>query len=529
MAIVCDELLEPCFDLRRLPWVWANRTPDKTVIKEGPLSITYRELEQRVEALSRGMQAQGVKKGDRVVTALANWHEAIIVFFATVRLGAVFVPCNKFSAGREVRERVCLVKPSLVFVGRREYVDELENLDFVSSIVAVRLEDSRCIAFENLPVEPLDADTCCDPTSADDLAAIIFTSGSTGEPKGVELSCVSLALSAQNYGRAMEVSRDDVFAMAMPLNHMFGIDAGVVLPIEYGASIVLVDQFKSRQMLEIIENEKATVLYGSPTMFARELEAARKESFDLSSLRTGMMGGARCSAALIESVREELHCNVVIGYGSTEAGAISATSLKDPAWVRATTVGRPFDNVDVRVVGDDGILRNEGRGELINRSESVMRGFYLQPDRTQAALKDGWIHTGDLVEIGEDGLIRIIGRIDDMINRGGYKIFGSEIEHVYDEHPLILECCVVPIEDEELGQRTCLAVKPTGSGEETDPNALREYARGRIAKHKIPDYVIVFEELPKLSIGKFDKQKIRVQCTERINASHGVSRGEIPA
>lgn len=526
MNVVSAGPWEPCYDLRTMVEVWAARTPEKAVIKEGPLSLTYRALARHVEEVARGMQACGVGKGDRVVVALPNWHEAVAVFFATLKLGAVFVPCNKFSGAMEMRERVALTNPTLVFVGQPDFVDVLEEHGCAATVVSVRFCDTRCCFFEKLIALP-GVEMPCPELDADrDTAAIIFTSGSTGAPKGVELTFTSLAGSARNYGRAMEVSGDDVFAMAMPLCHMFGIDAGVVLPIQHGATILLVDKFRSEKMLRLIEAERATVLYGAPTMFARQLEAARAGDFDLSSLRTGMIGGASCPEALIESVREELHCNVVIGYGSTEAGAISATSLEDPDRVRATTVGRAFDDVEVRVVDESGEPRRYGCGELVNRSECVMKGFFRQPERTAAALRDGWIHTGDLVEIDEDGLIRIIGRLDDMIIRGGYNIFGSEIEQVYSAHPAVMECCVVPIPDDDLGQRTCLAVRRAQPDTEIDPAALREYARGRLSKHKIPDYVVMLDELPKLSIGKFDRRQIQRLCVQRIEATGGVLRRE---
>lgn len=511
---------EERFDLQRMVAYWARATPDRAALVEQGDILTYAQLDDLVNRIAHGLARLGVGRGDAVVSALPNYREAVALFFAVARLGAVLVPCNSLAGSREASEHVLLTDPAAVFVSCREAVDFVRSCrSSCPLIVSVRFRDDRCTSFSELvqahaesgsfPPAPVDA--------AHDTLTVVFTSGSTGRPKGIELSHEALFWSGYNYGEVLQARSEDVFAMAMPISHLFGLNAGVILPVMHGATVLLVDKFAPHEMLALVEREQASVLYGVPTMFAREIEAMGERSYDMSSLRTGLIGGANCPESLIEQIRDVLHCDVVVGYGSTEAGAVSATAMDDPVSLVTTTVGRAFANVQVGVVDSVGRLHASGQGELVCKSPCIMKGLYRLPEETARVLRDGWVHTGDAACIGDDGYIRVLGRIDGMIIRGGYNIYASELEHVYSAHPDVVECCAFAIPHDELGQQTCLATR-LRAGAQADPLALRAYARGKIAKYKIPDYVVVFDDLPKLPTGKVDLSAVRETCCAELSA-----------
>lgn len=509
---------EERFDLQRMVAHGARATPDKVALKEQGEVLTYAQLDDLVDRIAHGLAQRGIGPGDAVVSALPNYREAVALFFAIAKLGAVLVPCNSLAGSREASERVLLTDPKAVFVSCREAVDFMRSCAAPCPlVVSVRFRDDRCTSFSELACERAGSFSPVPVDAARDTLAVVFTSGSTGQPKGIELSHEALFWSGYNYGEALRAGPEDVFAMAMPVSHLFGLNAGVILPIMHGATVLLVDKFVPREMLALVERERASVLYGVPTMFAREIEAMDEHPYDMGSLRTGLIGGANCPESLITQIRDVLHCNVVVGYGSTEAGAVSATAMDDPVSLVTTTVGKAFSTVCVRVVDPAGRMCATGQGELVCKSPCAMKGLYRQPDATARVLRDGWVHTGDAASIGDDGYIRVLGRIDGMIIRGGYNIYASELEHVYSAHPDVVECCAFAVPHDELGQQTCLAAR-LRAGAQADLLALRAYARGKIAKYKIPDHVVVLDELPKLPTGKVDLPAVREACFAELSA-----------
>lgn len=504
-------------DLQRMVGYRAGLHPDKTAIKEpNGTTVSYAQLDALVDSLARGLSSLGLAKGDTIISALPDWHEAIAVFLAAAKMGLVLVPNNVISGRLEAEERLSMTNAKAVFAAREDVARFTMSVRPDCVVIAVRFSLAGCVPFEDVLDEGAFDPVPLDPEN--DTLVVAFTSGSTGEPKGIELVHRALFSSARDYGMAMRITSDDVFAMPMPVCHLFGLNAGVILPLSMGATILLTDNATPEWLLDLVESEKATVLYGVPTMFARALDVMKIDPRDTSSLRTGLIGGANCPEALVRDIRDILHCNVVVGYGSTEAGAVTATSMDDSVGRISRTVGRAFGDVEIRVIdASTGEWLKCGEGELVCTSPCEMKGYFKRPDLTASVMSDGWIHTGDAAVIDEDGYVCIRGRIDDMIIRGGYNIYGSELEHVYAECPDVVECCVTALPHDVLGQQTCIAVRLSQAASCTDPLELREFARGRIAKYKIPDHVVVFDELPHTPSGKVDVKKVEKECMRRVS------------
>lgn len=495
-------------DLQTAPAYWARRRPDHLAFVDAERRLAYAEFAALVDRCAWGMRAAGVGTGDIVAVMLPNWHEAPVVFFAAARLGAVLVFCDEVMEGADLALRLDRVDPALVVLARADLAEAARTHAPRARVVTVRFDAPGCTAFDDLLA---DDDAPCEPAPVDALEdpfVIAFTSGSTGQAKGVVLSQESSLFSWRSYGRAMQCASGDVFAVPIPLSHMFGVNMGIVLPVMFGATAVLVEKFAPRDLLRTIERERVSVIYGVPTVFGRVLLDLKKHPVDLSSVRTGLVGSATVARELVEDVWERLHCRVVVGYGSTEAVAVTCTTVRDDLERTASTVGRPFPGVEVRLLGDDGALSERGEGELVVRSPCMMRRYWRDLERTAERYAQGWLRTGDAAAIDDEGYVRILGRIDGMIIRGGFNVYAAELEHLYSAHPAVLEAAAFPLPHSELGQQIVVALT-CKRGTPMDATAFRRWAEGRIAKFKLPDRIVFFHELPKLPTGKIDASAIK--------------------
>lgn len=502
-----DHFLEG-LDLQTAPAYWASRRPDHLAFVDAERRLAYAEFAALVDRCARGMRAAGIGKGDIVAVMLPNWHEAPVVFFAAARLGAVLVFCDEVMEEADLALRLDRVDPALVVLARADLAEAARTHAPRARVVTVRFDAPGCTAFDDLLA---DGDGPCEPAPVDALEdpfVIAFTSGSTGQAKGVVLSQESSLFSWRSYGRAMQCTSDDVFAVPIPLSHMFGVNMGIVLPVMFGATAVLVEKFEPHDLLRTVERERVSVIYGVPTVFGRVLLDLKKHPVDLSSVRTGLVGSATVARELVEDVWERLRCRVVVGYGSTEAVAVTCTTVEDDLEHTASTVGRPFPGVEVRLLGDDGRLRERGEGELLVRSPCMMRRYWRDPERTAERYARGWLRTGDAATIDDEGYVRILGRIDGMIIRGGFNVYAAELEHLYSAHPAVLEAAAFPLPHPELGQQIVVALT-CKRGMPMDATAFRRWAEGRIAKFKLPDRIVFFHELPKLPTGKIDASAIK--------------------
>ncbi|KUO60041.1 MAG: AMP-binding protein [Gracilibacter sp. BRH_c7a] len=493
---------------------WGEKTPEKEVIFDGLRRMSYGELNRETQHLAAALSFLGIEKGDRVLAILPNWHEFITIFFAVAKIGAILVPCNMSLSNRELKDRFDLTRPKLTFVSSHDQLMWLETNEELTKFITVRFEKnhyfmySEVLAFGNKHINPtVMTDSYLD--YQEDVIALIFTSGTTGIPKGVGLTGYSLIKTAVSIGQRLTCTQHDVFLVPLPCTHLFGIVTGIIAPIYFGARIVIMEKYNSQEALRLIEKEQITVHHGVPTMFVRELGEYKYFPVNVSSLRTGIVAGSVCSEEIMKKVNTNFKFDLMVAYGLTEFVGVSMTSLDDSLEHRFKTVGRPYEGIQIKVVHESGRIAETGEiGELYCKGYGVMKGYYKMPCKTKEVLdEEGWLRTGDLGSVDELGYIRITARKKEVINRGGYKVYPREVENVYYDHPDILEVCVIGAPHGELGEQTIAYVQLKQDSGGT-PELLREYAKDRIAKYKIPDRVVLLDNMPKLGNGKIDKKFI---------------------
>lgn len=500
---------------------WGEKSPDREAIVDAQQRITYQVLKKETQQLAAALQRLSLKKGDKVISLLPNWHEFVVLFFALAKVGAILSPCNVALVKDEVNERMKELQPKVIFVADPAHLVWLKDSGVSCKVVTVRFEEDGYLSYEKLIAqENASLVERADLNPAEDIFAIVYTSGSTGHPKGVELTQRNLFLIAQKIGERLKCTGQDTFLVPLPCCHLFGIVTGILLPFYFGGKIIITNKFCPEMILDLIEHEKVTVLYGVPTMFIRELHEYSRHMTDVRSLRTGLIAGAMCDENLVRQIRTELHCDIMVAYGSTESVGVSMTSFNDDVNTRVQTVGRPYDGVEAKVVDDQGEPVKAGEvGELLCKGIGVMKGYYQRPEETAKVLtSDGWLRTGDLAAIQTRGYIHIAGRKKDIIIRGGYNICPAEIEKVYYSHPSVLEISVIGSPHEELGQQTYAFILLKENSSETE-ESLRDYVKGKIAKYEIPDRIILLDDMPKLDNGKINKKALEQIYLPKLNTT----------
>ena len=350
--------------------------------------------------------------------------------------------------------------------------------------------------------------------SPHEVVNIQYTSGTTGKPKGVLLTHHNIVNNAYLAGRAMHWSAADRLALAVPMYHCFGCVMGSLACLVFGATLVLPSaQFKPRAMLEAVEQERCTTIYGVPTMFIAELDHPDFSKYDMSSLRTGIMAGAPCPVEVMKRVVTEMHCSqMTIAYGQTEASpVITQSSVDDTIDMRVSTVGKVMPETEVKIIDPEtGATVEVGKqGELCSRGYLIMKGYDADPAATARVIdEDGWLHTGDLATMREDGYFKITGRLKEMIIRGGENIYPREIEEFLYSHPKIADVYVTGLPDARLGERVLAWIR-LHPGESASEDEIREFCRGEIAHFKIPEFIRFVDEFPMTVTGKVQKFLIR--------------------
>jgi fatty-acyl-CoA synthase len=355
-------------------------------------------------------------------------------------------------------------------------------------------------------------DGISDSLSPHDAINIQFTSGTTGAPKGATLTHHNIVNNAIFCARAMDFSAADRLCIPVPLYHCFGMVLGNLAAIATGACMVFPGEaFEPLATLQALDEERCTAVHGVPTMFLAMVNHPQFKRFDLRSLRTGIMAGAPCPVTLMRRVISEMHASqITIAYGMTETSPISFQSdTHDPLQRRVATVGRIHPHVEVKIVDADGRTVPVGeQGELLTRGYSVMRGYWNDPERTAEAIRDGWMHTGDLATIDEAGYCNIVGRVKDMLIRGGENIYPREIEEFLFRHPKVAEVQVFGVPDQRYGEEVCAWVV-LKNGQRMTEDELRDFCQGQIAHYKIPRYIRFVPEMPMTVTGKAQKFVMR--------------------
>ncbi len=517
----------------------AARYPQRPVIVDNGKRITYEELNARVDRLARGLIELGVEKGDKVGLWMPNIPEWVIAYFAIARIGAVVVPMNTRYKPHEVsyildnsEATTLFMVDAFVGIDYREMIaDVRRQLPLLKNVIVVGEKADNMLSFSE--VESLGAglladdrlaqrDEKCDPQ---DNVFILYTSGTTGNPKGAMLSHHNIAENAKQVTEVLHTTEKDVFLLAVPFFHCFGCVMGITGAITWGASMVPMTVFKAKEALELVEREHVSVLYGVPTMFVLELEEYRKgkeggSGYDVASLRTGIMAGAPCPVEVMKGVMEELHCNVSIAYGLTEASpVITMTRFDDSIKKRVETVGRALPGIEVKIADDDHKPLPPGEmGELACRGYNVMMGYYKMPEVTAEAIdSEGWLYSGDLATMDEEGYVRIVGRKKDMLITGGFNVYPAEIEEYLFTHPKVQNVSVVGVPDDVMGEVAVAYIIPR-EGETIDPQEIVDYCAGEIANFKVPRYVEIVDEFPMTQSGKIQKFRLRDFAKEALEA-----------
>ncbi len=501
------------------------------------LRLTFSQLEAEARMIARGLMAEGVEKGERVALWATNVPEWIVLQFALAKIGAILVTVNTALRAHEIDYLLRQSEASTILTihGFRD-VDYIAALREIGAVGEIRLPELKRAIYisqhdgHDCPAglspyaqlreragEVTDAqlDERERSVELDDVINMQYTSGTTGFPKGVMLTSRNIVNNGYWLGAGLGYSSQDRLCLCVPLFHCFGCVIGVLGGYTHGVCLCPIEYFDPRRVLETVEQERCTSLYGVPTMFLAEMEDHEFSRFNLGTLRTGVMAGALCPEALMRRAIDQMNLReITIIYGLTEASpGITQTSRDDTIEHRTQTVGKVLPEMEVRIV-DPATRRPLGPGqpgELCVRGDNVMKGYYNNPEATQAAIdQDGWLRTGDQATMDTEGYVRITGRIKDIIIRGGENISPREIEDHLREHPAVSDVYVYAVRSEFFGEEVAAAVK-LKPGMTVDEEELKGFCQGRIARFKVPRYFRFVSDFPMTASGKIQKFKLREQ------------------
>jgi fatty-acyl-CoA synthase len=525
---------------------WPDR--DALISRHQNVRWSYAEFGQRVDRLAAGFLALGLARGDRVGIWAPNCAEWVLTQFATAKAGLILVTINPAYRRSEVAYTLDKVGVKALVCADRfktsDYPGMIESFapEIASSapgdLSAKTLPHLKTVIriggapragwydFEEIAALATAAsrnalEEVANQLQPSDAINIQFTSGTTGLPKGATLSHRNILNNGYFTGEQMALGPDDRLCIPVPLYHCFGMVLGNLACITHGAAMIYpATGFDPRSVLETVAAERCTALHGVPTMFIAELEHPNFEKFDLSSLRTGIMAGAPCPIEVMRRVIEKMNMReITIAYGMTETSPVSFQSASDdPMERRVSTVGRVLPHLEVKIVDENGqtVPRGE-RGELWTRGYSVMMGYWGDDEKTAEAIDaEGWMHSGDLAVIDDAGYCNIVGRLKDMVIRGGENIYPREIEEFLFRHPKIEDVAVVGVPDEKYGEELCAWIKLRG-GHEASQKEIAAFCRGQIAHYKVPRYIRFVDEFPMTVTGKIQKFLIREAMIKELN------------
>lgn len=526
---------------------WAVRYTDRNYFR------TWKELNDEADLIARGMMSLGVKKGDHVAIWATNTPEWILTLFAAAKIGAVLVTVN---TNFKIFELEYLLRQSdtklLVMIGgfkNNDYVAtvnellpelkttsgeiESEHLPFLKRVVFAGKETPEgMLNFEDLkilggdfPIEIYEENK--KTLNTHDIVNMQYTSGTTGFPKGVMLTHYNILNNGKTIGDGMKFTKNDKLCITVPFFHCFGLVLAMMACITHGTTMVPVERYSPVPVMNAISVEKCTAVHGVPTMFIAMLEHAQFNNFDFSSLRTGIMAGSPCPIEVMKKVIDKMNMReIVIVFGQTEASpGCTMTTTSDGIDKRVNTVGRAFPGVECKIIDPDTgeELPINTPGEFCARGYNIMKGYYKMPEATAQAIdKDGWLHTGDLCTVDEDGYYKVVGRIKDMIIRGGENIYPKEIEECLYTCDKVSDVQVIGVPSEAYGEEVmaCVILK---EGEEMTEEEVKEFVGARMAKHKVPRYVRFVDSFPTNAAGKIQKFKMREEAIEILKLQTAAS------
>jgi long-chain acyl-CoA synthetase len=490
----------------------ARSSPDRPVALFTGGQLTYRQLDQASDRLAGSLIAIGIRPGDPVALQLPNIPQFLVSYFGILKAGGIVVPLNVMLRAPEVAfhlgdsgARVLITWDGILAEAAKGA--EAAGLDQIYA-VGNTPDSGVAASFERLldVVVPHFEMVSRQPT---DTAVIVYTSGTTGRPKGAELTHMQLYMNADIPGRLFDVQPDDIVITVLPLFHVFGLSSILDICVRFGCTMSLVPRFTPGAVLSSIQRDRVTIFEGVPTMFADLLSCPDLDAYDLSSLRIGISGGASIPAPILDAFEERFGLVVLEGYGLTETASTTTFNVSADER-RVYSVGKPIWGTQTQVWDADGRPLPPGPenvGEVVTRGMHVMKGYWHNPEATDAAFTGDWLHTGDLGYFDEDGFLFIVSRKKELIIRGGYNVYPTEIENVLHAHPAVAEAAVVGIPDERLGEEVMAAVIVRPSMELLE-HELVSYCRERLAAYKIPRIIQFRTELPKNALGKVLKDEL---------------------
>jgi len=517
------------------------------IVEHQQIVWTYQTFLRRVNELARSLMAIGIQKGERVGIWSLNNSEWVLTQFATAKIGAILVNINPNYRSHELKYALNKAGVKLLITAdKSKYINysgivqelapellddekELHSRELPNLKMVVRLHEKDLpgmmswftllkhqihVTYEQLEERQQSLD-------ADEPINIQFTSGTTGFPKGATLSHKNILNNGFFVAERMQLTQNDKVIIPVPLYHCFGMVIGNLGCVTHGAAMIYpAEMFDAEAVLKAVEKHKATAVHGVPTMFIAELEHPDFDKYDLSSLRTGIMAGAPCPIEVMKKVQTSMHMEQVqIAYGMTETSPVSTqTKMGTPIEKQVSTVGQVHPHLEIKIIQpEDGSILEKGRpGELCTRGYSVMKGYWDDMDKTAQSIdEDGWMHSGDLAVMDDDGYVNIVGRLKDMIIRGGENIYPREIEEFLYTHPKISDVQVIGVPSEKFGEEVMVWIKLKDHVDATEQEII-DFCTGKIAHYKIPKYIKFVEEFPMTVTGKVRKVDMRTMSIQEL-------------
>jgi long-chain acyl-CoA synthetase len=489
----------------------AERLPDKPALICDDSTVTYRELQRQVLSLAYNLQKLGIQKGDRVALLFPNCNEMAVAYFACAVLGAIAVPLNNRLTGKDLTYILSDCGARMIVVGFQffEVFQTIrEGLRSLKDVIYAGPERKPgAIYFGDL------LDAAEPPQEAaltpEDVAVIMYTSGTTGLPKGAMMTHRNVFTNARNCGAALAYRENDITLIVVPLFHVTGLNSQLVAFLYVGGTCVILKAYKTAEMIRAVERQRITVLFNVPTMYVLMLINETLQDTDVSSVRMAAYGGAPMDRETIVALKERLGLDLYNAYGLTESSSLTTVLPACDAVRKAPSVGLPVSGVRLKIIAADGKETAAGEaGELLIRGPNIVQGYFNKPEATQKAVIDGWLHTGDVARIDDEGYVFIVDRMKDMIVRGGENIYSIEVESVLNSHPQVLESAVVPEPHHIFGEvvKAFVVLRPET---QATPEEIIEFCRRNIADYKVPANVVFLSELPRNPGGKVVKNKLK--------------------
>ena len=520
---------------------------DALIVKHQNIHWTYRQYQKQVNNFAKGLTSIGIKKGDRVGIWSPNRYEWCVTQFATAKIGAIMVCINPAYRVYELEYALNKVgckavvtaesfKSSAYLQMLQKLAPELndcepgklmsQKLPHLNTVIRMGDETtSGMFNYQDVCDAGADLDSSLlaelqDKLSHDEIINIQFTSGTTGSPKGASLTHYNILNNGKVVGDGMKLTETDRLCIPVPLYHCFGMVMGNLACITHGSAAVFPnDAFDPLKTLETVEAEQCTALHGVPTMFIAELEHPQFSSFDLSSLRTGIMAGSPCPEPIMKKVLSDMHMSdVLIAYGQTETSPVNhMTEIDDPIEKRVGSVGRAGPHLEIKIINEQGeTLDTDKPGEICCRGYAVMHSYWDDPENTQATIdRDGWLHSGDIGVMDPQGYVKVVGRIKDLIIRGGENIYPTEIESFLYSHPAIKEVQVFGVPDEKYGEQVCAWIQKLD--QDLSEEEVRQFCKENITHFKVPHYIRFVDEYPMTVTGKIQKYLMREAMQKELN------------